>query len=541
MKTKYILLGIFILLNFTRAESQVKPLKDIRIGPTNSNPYALVVCNNKLFFTADDGIHGIELWVSDGTTKGTFMLKDIYPGSISMSLGPFVAFNNNLFFVANDKVLGRELWKSDGTPEGTQMVMDLSQGNFNGIPDQSSLVATRDELTFVGSNGSPYYQLWSSDGTEPGTKQITNFTDQTGYIIKLIAKLKDTYLFTRKMNFIQTELWLSDGTEHGTFSISDTADKHLLSYSDKHVQLDSILIFSARDSAHGDEIWRSDGTLNGTYILKDIAQDDLNSTPNLLTLHQNKVFFVTTDLNWNYTLWETDGSKLGTKEVFKFNANTYVRAIYSLLGKLYFVIDDPAVFGREIWYLEGGKLSLLKDICKGNNSSEPESLIQIDSLIYFAARDETGWNSIWTSNGTREGTQIYHKMNDVQGLGSKLLTNYKNHLYFTGFNFSTGQEVFTDDPHISSISNVNSSLGIEIYPNPVVDVLHIDFSKLNPSGFASEIKIQVFNVHGQIMIDSELPMDLNEIEIDIRSLSKGIYTIVFQTENSIFSQKLLKE
>src|SRR4030095_2586542 len=38
------------------------------------------VAGNIAFFSAEDGIHGIELWRTDGTTAGTYIVKDINPG-----------------------------------------------------------------------------------------------------------------------------------------------------------------------------------------------------------------------------------------------------------------------------------------------------------------------------------------------------------------------------------------------------------------------------------------------------------------------------
>ena len=85
--------------------------------------------NGTLFFTADDGVNGCELWKSDGTAAGTVLVKDIRPGSCSSCPRNLTNVNGTLFFAADDGSDGRELWKSDGTAAGTVLVKDICPGS----------------------------------------------------------------------------------------------------------------------------------------------------------------------------------------------------------------------------------------------------------------------------------------------------------------------------------------------------------------------------------------------------------------------------
>lgn len=63
-----------------------------------------------LYFTADDGVGGRELWKSNGSQAGTVMVEDIYVG-ISGSVPQYPTLVGDiLFFGADDGVSGRELW-----------------------------------------------------------------------------------------------------------------------------------------------------------------------------------------------------------------------------------------------------------------------------------------------------------------------------------------------------------------------------------------------------------------------------------------------
>jgi ELWxxDGT repeat protein len=108
-------------------------VKDIKLGSGSgvSSGSKLENINGKIVFGASDGTTGIELWASDGTAGGTQLLKDIFPGT-SGSLGNYFmasdAINGYIYFGADNGTVGRELWATDGTSSGTFLVSDIWQG-----------------------------------------------------------------------------------------------------------------------------------------------------------------------------------------------------------------------------------------------------------------------------------------------------------------------------------------------------------------------------------------------------------------------------
>jgi ELWxxDGT repeat protein len=131
-------------------------VKDVRPGSAGSVAELLVDAGGTLFFTADDGVHGREVWKSDGTPAGTVMVKNIGPGDqdgIDLSFAPsLVALGGLVFFPANDGVNGIELWKSNGLESGTLLVADIP-GAIGGSSNPRHLTAVGDTLYFSAEDG----------------------------------------------------------------------------------------------------------------------------------------------------------------------------------------------------------------------------------------------------------------------------------------------------------------------------------------------------------------------------------------------------
>ena len=112
-----LILLVAVLAYAPALQAQVVLVEDI--NPSSSSvPRSLTNVNGTLFFSADDGTNGDELWKSDGTAEGTVLIKDINLSGDS-GLSNLINVNGVLFFTANDGGETSDLWKSDGSAGGT--------------------------------------------------------------------------------------------------------------------------------------------------------------------------------------------------------------------------------------------------------------------------------------------------------------------------------------------------------------------------------------------------------------------------------------
>jgi hypothetical protein len=75
---------------------------------------------------------------------------------------------------------------------------------------------------------------------------------------------------------------------------------------------------------------------------------------------------------------------------------------------------------------------------------------------------------------------------------------------------------------------------IDAYPNPVKDILHLSYPM---SEF--QYKIEIINVFGQTVFETNTPVQQSEISLDLSPLPPGFYTIVFSDKMQLVVKKKL--
>lgn len=160
--------------------------------------------------TTGAGGKNSELWESDGTETGTVLFDDINPGgngslpfilpAINYSgsdagLSHTILYNGKIFFTANNGTNGTELWITDGTTANTNMVKDIQTGSGSGMGQLTSWFYTNAGLFFAANNGTTGYELWKSTGTLDGTNIYKDVNPGSGASDPILIGIYDNHLY----------------------------------------------------------------------------------------------------------------------------------------------------------------------------------------------------------------------------------------------------------------------------------------------------------------------------------------------------------
>lgn len=221
-----------------------------------------------------------ELWKTDGTFSGTVMVKDIFVNNTNpfRSASIHKIFNKvdgNVYFSANDGLNGTQLWKTNEIIGNTEMVKNINTvKNTDSFPDSLTKVNNTIYFTQDTSVNGGNTQIWKTDGTASGTTQITSLP--TGYLSQTELFYKDDFIyFSLFTPALGMELWKLNTIDDSYSLIADIASGTAGSGPAGFFELNDYIYFSAS----------SNGTLGGikTYRItnQSLANNKLSENPKI--------------------------------------------------------------------------------------------------------------------------------------------------------------------------------------------------------------------------------------------------------------------
>lgn len=431
-----------------------------------------LVVNDIVYFRANDGVHGFELFRSDGTADGTWMVKDVAPGSTSSKPHSFFRMGDEFYFATGEDRAPQQLWRSDGTDAGTTFVAQFSQP----IGPSSRMIPANGKLFFLAG-----LVLFETDGTTAGTSEVDGTSD--GPVL-----LNGKIYYARNRN----SLW--------SYDLEHNWEREVLTL-DGNRELRSLTV--AGDQLYftwGAQLWTSRGSAEDSQLVKDFDSISVTNNPVLLTPMGGKLYFVPImNQGQKSALWRSDGTAAGTVQIspvapyYNFDSRSMVVFKDHLAFSGRVKLSDPIQFwksdgttegttviadreglfprrdssfdvaeldgyiyfrsflsttGSELWRsdLTAGGTQLVRDIRPGILSSAPDAFAATSSRVFFFADPPNNGRELYSSDGTADGTGMVKDINHLTySSEAREFVRLGDNLLFVGDNGPSGSEVFRTD------------------------------------------------------------------------------------------------
>lgn len=407
-----------------------------------------IVTRHAVLFVAPDPELGRELWRTDGSTAGTYLLADTNPGSadgfesVFPSLTTFQSFDGYAWF-QSDRDGFWYLWRSDGTPEGTVSLFPTVTRNF--FEPAPLLVGLGNRLLFARNSPDTGAELWALDGADREPRMVADINPGPASAVEPFMPeslpIEGTAflavgdrLFLKVTDETGESLWVTDGTAGGTRRLTSTGETGRYFISPMQA-LGERVFFVAQRPETGREVWVTDGTSEGTSMLLDIRPGPEGSLPihddgepeirPVFRAAGDRMYFLADDGVHGFEMWSSDGTSAGTRMAADIAAGPGDMYVVSEMGpprvsaealgdELVFTADD-GVYGTRLWITDGTSEGTrpLHDLLPGfRHPTEDDPFASgypllgtIAGEFYFASRWPGPGYSLWHTDGTVDGTR----------------------------------------------------------------------------------------------------------------------------------------
>lgn len=424
--------------------------KPVFLNTATANTHDLMIgLNNKVIFKAQTTSMGEELWVSDGTQAGTFLLKDIRVGAASSGIQSFVKLGNKVLFLANDGIHEQEFWITDGTAAGTHLLKDLGS-SYSLFSDFRDWKVLNNKLYFGRKGALVWPELWVTDGTASGTKNILA-TDNNGIYNPNTFLADGSTVFLLGVDGLNTKYVYATTNDNPAVAIA----KYFIHRPLDGQALNNKLFFRQPDYNLGSEMWISDGTQVGTKKLQNDTEANRIRNTERFFKHLDRIYFSGyKERTWTSDLWKSDGTSAGTIPVqtgmpdkwvtqpLRFNGKAQA---VSLGSNFYFEGDYYEGASTKLWKSNGTDAGTvrIKTFAGSGLSLELSNDNVFGTKFYFKVIDASNNEEFWVSDGTDAGTARISNLQPSLNLSSvQVISKSATDVYFTANLGGSGFEVF---------------------------------------------------------------------------------------------------
>ena len=394
-------------------------LGDINVGPEGSEIRSFFEAGDYVYFTADDGIHGLELWRTDGTDEGTFVVRDINVGPEGSEIRSLFEAGDYVYFTADDGIHGNELWRTDGTEDGTTLVADIARGRLTSAPIEFVVIGER---IYFSAGASGTREIWVSEGTPETTHVVAD-----SRLPRYLRSVGDQVVFSA---------FIGDG--NWKLAIIDTATDEVETLHEGAGRIRSVEVF-------GSTVLFTQGDETGSVSLgPDSGTDDRPAGAQRFYGDEGIVYFVTDTGD----VFRSNGTDSGTRLII---GPVYISDV-EVVGDREFVVSSEG-----LWVLEQGadEAQLLPLQPTKTRGSYPSIRTQIGDRWLLVAQQSTDFlvagQSLWSSDGDPNntvqlaaGTAI-----SIHELGDSAVVVSDGNLFVTDGTVENTREIFESDLEIS--------------------------------------------------------------------------------------------